>query len=53
MAIEELFSDSLGTCNKERNFGVKQSSLSKTFFGIPDPEIPHFVDYQLCFSRLE
>ena len=44
IAIEELFSDSSGTCDKERDFWVKPSSLDKTLLGNLDPKIPHFVD---------
>ena len=44
IAIEELFSESLGTCDKMRDFCVKPSSPCKTFLGILDPNIPRFVD---------
>ena len=37
IAIEELFSESSGNRNKERDFW-------QTFLGILDPMIPHFVD---------
>ena len=42
--IKELFSDSLGTRNKERDFWAKPSSLGKTPIGVLDPKIPHFLD---------
>ena len=40
LAIDELFSDSLGTRDKERDFLMKSSSLGKIFLGILDSEIP-------------
>ena len=40
IAIEKLFSDSLGTRDKERDFLMKSSSLGKIFLGILDSEIP-------------
>ena len=49
-AIEEFFSDSVGTCGKKCDFWAKPSSLWITFFGILDPKIPRFVDSAGIFT---